>query len=240
MDHLRLEGAGVVEIGPGGGILTRQLADRASRVWALELDPEWAFHLAGQLSPGTVALVVADALDFAWDRLPVGTRVAGNLPYAVATVLIERLLIESRSLDRQGYLVQLEVAERLCARPGDKPYGSLSVIVAARMQGRLLNRVKPGSFHPPPKVDSAFVALEARDPVVPDGEWESFKKHVRWAFARRRKTLLNSLSAAVPREVVRSVLDQAGIEPGRRAETLALEEFVELHRQLIVAGADKR
>jgi 16S rRNA (adenine1518-N6/adenine1519-N6)-dimethyltransferase len=235
LDHLRLDAATVVEIGPGGGVLTRQLVDRAARVWAIELDPEWAFHLARSSNSAagrTAGLVIADALDFPWHRLAAGTRVTGNLPYSVATVLIERLLDESERLDRQGYLVQLEVAERLCAQPGDKPYGSLSVIVAARMRGRLLNRVRPGSFHPPPRVDSAFVALEAREPVVPGEQWPTFKRHVRWAFAQRRKTLLNSLSAALPRTEAGEALARAGIDPGRRAETLALEEFVELHRVL--------
>jgi len=225
-----LAGTRVVEIGPGGGVLTGVLLAAGARVLALEVDPAWAFELRRRLPHRELLAVLGDALTFPWQRLPAPTLVAGNLPYNVATAILSALLPHHRNLPRAAFLVQREVAERLAARPGEKPYGALSVLVGARAEVHLLGRVRPGSFRPPPKVEGAFVGLRLVAPPLPEGEMEAFEATVRLAFAQRRKRLRNALAAGWGREGAAAALTRAGIDPGRRAEELALEDFLALHR----------
>ena len=180
-----LEPAGqrVLEIGPGGGVLTAALSGAGARVLGWELDLAWAAFLRHRFP--AVSVVVGDALEIDWSRLPRPTLVAGNLPYNVATAILERLLSHHERIPRAAVLVQKEVAERLVARAGDSAYGSLSVIVAAYAEASLLGRVKPGSFRPPPKVDSAFVGFELHPPPLPREEMPAFVAFVRLAFGQR-------------------------------------------------------
>jgi 16S rRNA (adenine1518-N6/adenine1519-N6)-dimethyltransferase len=160
---------------------------------------------------------------------------AGNLPYHVATVLIERLLTGAGAagapaVSRAAFLVQKEVAERLTAGAGDPAYGALSVLVAAYAEARLLGRLRPGSFRPPPKVESAFVGLTRRRPPLPPAEMPAFLATVRAAFAQRRKTLRNALAAAWGRPAAEAALARAGVAPGARAQELTLADFLALDR----------
>jgi 16S rRNA (adenine1518-N6/adenine1519-N6)-dimethyltransferase len=215
----------VVEIGSGGGVLTRALLAAAPRaVWAVELDPSWALGTAAALRPAQ--LVVADALAPPWQRLPEGSLVAGNLPYNVGTVILERLLLQP-GWERAAFLLQLEVVQRLTARPGTKSYSALSVLVAARAEAHLLGRVAPGSFRPPPKVDSAFVGLVPR-PVDPAALDPAFERLVKAAFQQRRKTLANALRGELSRERATHILRDAGIDPGARAEQVPLDGWLAL------------
>ncbi len=241
---LRPAGERVLEIGPGGGVLTRELARWGARVWAWELDPEWAFALRGDLAAGLAkspirskvpgvpepALVVGDALEIPWERLPSPTLVAGNLPYNVATPLIARLLRHPERIPRAGFLVQKEVAERLVAGPGEAAYGALSVLVQARSEARILGRVKAGSFRPPPKVDGAFVGFTLRPPPLAAAGMAFLEATVHLAFAQRRKTLRNSLGAGWGRERAEAALAAAGIAARDRAEELSLADYLRLVR----------
>lgn len=224
-------GQRVLEIGPGGGVLTAELLAAGARVLGWELDADWAATLRRRLPDPHLSLAVADALEIAWDRLPAPTLVAGNLPYNVATAIIEDLLPHHTRVPRAGFLVQKEVADRLTAGPGTPAYGSLSVIVAAWASARILGRVRPGSFRPPPKVDSAFVGFELHPPPLPDREMPDFAALVRLAFAQRRKTLRNSLGSRWGRERAEAVLAAVGIPEKARAEELGLGEFVEIYRK---------
>jgi len=132
---------------------------------------------------------------------------------------------------RGAFLVQKEVADRLSAGPGDPEYGALSVLVRARAEVALLGRVKAGSFRPPPKVDGAFVGLQAVTPPLPaegPAGMAAFEATVKAAFARRRKTLRNALGAAWGRAAAEAALAAAGIDAGARAEELAVADFVRL------------
>src|SRR3954469_21189012 len=220
------EGQRVLEIGPGGGVLTAELLAAGARVLGWELDPAWAAVLRHRFPDPGLALVVGDALQIAWDRLPAPTLVAGNLPYNVATAIVEALLPHHARIPRAAFLVQKEVADRIVAAPGTEAYGSFSVIVAAWAKPRLLGRVRPGSFRPPPKVDSAFVGLDLVPPPLPNPEMPEFVAFVRRAFAQRRKTLRNALAAGWGRERAEAVLAAAGIPERARAEEMGLGELV--------------
>ncbi len=240
IDYLRPAGERVLEIGPGGGVLTRELlAAGAEAVWGWELDPAWAAALAADLARGPdrsrVALVVGDALALDWRRLAGERRphlVAGNLPYNVATPILERMLTGAPpgAVVRAAFLLQREVAERLVAPPGGRAYGALTVLVAAHADARLLGHVRPGAFRPPPKVDSAFVGLAPHPPPLPPAEMPAFLRTVGVAFAQRRKTLRNALGAAWGKAEAARTLDRAGIPPNIRAEALDLDCFLDLHR----------
>ncbi|HEX7180878.1 MAG TPA: 16S rRNA (adenine(1518)-N(6)/adenine(1519)-N(6))-dimethyltransferase RsmA [Thermoanaerobaculia bacterium] len=223
-------GERVLEIGPGGGVLTAELLAAGARVMGWELDLEWAAELRRRMREADLRLVVGDALEIAWDRLPSPTLVAGNLPYNVATAIIERLLPHHARVPRAAFLVQKEVAERLVAGPGDEAYGSLSVIVAAYARAKVLGKVKPGSFRPPPKVDSAFVGFELQAPPLPPEEMPGFVRMVRLAFGQRRKTLRNALAAGWGREKAEAALAAVRLPEKVRAEELELEEFLGIWR----------
>ena len=220
----------VVEIGPGRGALTTELHRRAGRVIALEVDPALAADLRRRL-PG-VEVIDADAR--AWDyrslpRPPAGrVLVVGNLPYSVAKPIIAALIDAGPAIDEMVLMLQREVAERLAAPPGGRTYGSLSVLTQLRTDVRLALRVPPGAFQPPPKVESAVVHLRVLPtPRVPLSDERRFRTVVRAAFAQRRKVVANALagSLGLPVEEVRRVLARAGVDPGRRAETLTISEF---------------
>jgi 16S rRNA (adenine1518-N6/adenine1519-N6)-dimethyltransferase len=226
----------VLEIGPGGGVLTRELLRAGASVVGWELDLAWAAELGRRLLPGeALRIVVGDALDLPWQLVPAGTLVAGNLPYAVATPILERFLLDGEALPRAVFLVQDEVASRLTAAPGSRVYGFLTVTTAALATVTVLARLAPGSFRPAPKVHGAFVAVERRPPVVERAQMTAFRGVVGAAFAHRRKTIENSLGAAFGRDSARAALAAATIDRGRRAETLALDDFVRLFGALRVS-----
>lgn len=236
VEFLRLSaGDRVVEIGPGGGVLTRELLASGARVAAVELDPLWAIALGSReagLRGEELTIVVADALELDWRRLPAGWRVAGNLPYNVGTVLVERLLRAAPVGTRAGFLLQREVVERMVARPGEDAFGALSLLVATRARAERLAVVRAGAFVPPPKVESAFVGLELGAPPLPEAQMSELERLIRVAFAQRRKSLRNALGAGFGRAAAEAALAAAGIAPGRRAEELGLAEFLALRAAL--------
>jgi 16S rRNA (adenine1518-N6/adenine1519-N6)-dimethyltransferase len=243
IEFLQPGGQRVVEVGPGGGVLTAELLAAGARVLAWEVDLAWAAELrrrwegwgiaspAGRGSDGPLAIVVEDALDLPWGRLPAPTLAAGNLPYNIATALLGALLPHHLRVPRAAFLVQREVAERLLAGPGDPAYGSFSVLVAAYARAVPLGRVRRGSFRPPPKVEGAYVGFELRPPPLPDGEMPAFLATVRLAFSQRRKTLRNALAAGWGRERAGAVLAALGLPDDARAERLGLAELLALHRR---------
>ncbi|MBI1734225.1 MAG: ribosomal RNA small subunit methyltransferase A [Candidatus Rokubacteria bacterium] len=223
----------VIEIGPGHGALTGELAGRAGRVIALEVDPELVPRLRERFTG--VEVLEADARR--WDyglveRPPAGrVLVVGNLPYSVSKPILLALVEARAAIDEMALMLQLEVAERLAAAPGGKTYGSLSILTQLYCDVRTAFRVPPGAFRPPPKVDSAVVHLRVlREPRVALADERRFHAVVRASFAQRRKMLANGLagSLGLPVEQVRQAVEAAGIDPTRRAETLTIEEFARL------------
>ena len=244
----------VFEIGPGRGILTRALCAKAQKVIAIEIDRQLAHALAGDssadprntggvsadrnLPPLTACrnldLRIGDALAFDYGSLPPDTVVVANLPYYVSTPLLFTLLESSKLIDRLILMLQTEVAQRLAARPGTKEYGALSVLTQYRAAVTLAFRVSPQCFRPRPTVGSAVVHLRLRRDGLLDCDREKrFVRLVRSAFAHRRKTVLNSLrDESYASDVVEAALTECGIAPGRRAETLSLEDYLRLAEAL--------
>lgn len=232
IDYLAPDGRRVLEIGPGGGILTAGLLAAGARVDALEIDLEWGLGLPGRIGGDRLAVVVGDALAFDLGRWPARTLAAGNLPYNVATAFIRELVRHHRVFPRAAFLVQREVAERLVAAPGSRDYGALTVLVGARATVSWLGRVRPAAFRPPPKVEGAFVGLELTPPPLSEPEMTRLTETVHAAFATRRKTLRNALAARWGRARAEQALAAARVTAGRRAEELGLEDFLALTRAL--------
>lgn len=228
----------VVEIGPGEGALTAELARRAGQVTALEVDRDLAARLRAR---GLDRLEVLDADARTWDygalTRPDGGRVlvVGNLPYSVGKPILEALVTARTAIDEMALMLQREVAERLAAPPGSKVYGSLSVLTQLYCDVRLALRVPPSAFRPPPKVESAVVHLRVLPgPRVVLRDERRFHTVVRAAFGQRRKMLANAVAAGLglPLEAVREAATSAGIDPRRRAETLTIHEFAALTSRL--------
>lgn len=218
----------VVEIGPGLGHLTRELAARARKLIVIELDDRLIPLLNGEFgSSANVEIVHADALQYDYGSLPGTGKVVANLPYYISTPIIQRLITHRSRFSSLTLMLQREVAERIAAEPGGKEYGYLSVLVQYFAIPRLEFTVPAGAFTPRPKVDSAVLTLVMRErPEHIVADEDLFLRVVKAAFSQRRKTLRNSLSQlGHPRELMDAVRAGTGIDPGRRAETLSVVEF---------------
>ena len=217
----------VLEIGPGLGHLTRELAARAGRVVVVELDDRLVPLLRRDLADASnVEIVHADALAFDYGSLAGTWKVVANLPYYISTPLIERLIASRSKFTTLTLMLQKEVAERIAAGPGGRDYGVLSIMVQLHADPCIAFTVPPGAFTPPPKVDSAVVTLRVRrQSAVTVADEQFLEKVVKAAFSQRRKTLRNSLGTLVDRAAAANAAQAVGISPDRRPETLSLEEF---------------
>jgi 16S rRNA (adenine1518-N6/adenine1519-N6)-dimethyltransferase len=227
-----------LEIGPGPGVLTHKLAARAGSVVAIEIDRDLAGTLRQEL-PANALVLEGDFLDI--DLAPLlakgALRVAGNLPYNISSPILFKLLAASRAsanLVDATVMLQLEVAERLAARPGTKDYGVLTIFTTAQAAVTRVLTLPPGAFRPAPKVHSAVVRLTFKRPELPDADMPVFEAMVRGMFMQRRKTLANALrpyAESVGRNAVEA-LAAAGIDPIRRPETLTLADLRRLTDRL--------
>ncbi|AKU91819.1 16S rRNA (adenine(1518)-N(6)/adenine(1519)-N(6))-dimethyltransferase RsmA [Vulgatibacter incomptus] len=234
----------VVELGAGLGHLTRHLAATGARVVAVERDRDLVPILRADLEPlrnVEVREENAATIDLAALAAETGRKlvVVGNLPYHLSTEILFHVESQRDSVSRMVFLLQREVTERIAARPGGKEYGVLSVLLQLHADVDVPHRVPAGVFTPPPEVESAVVRLELREaPRADPGDEELFRRVVKGAFAQRRKTLVNSLRGgriASP-EILAAALERSGIDGGRRAETLAVEELAALARAIAQAG----
>lgn len=221
----------VVEIGPGTGALTAELARRAARVLGVEADPHLAAAGATAFADRpNVEIRCADArdLDFARLDLPRPLAVTGNIPYHLTGLLLRATLEADPRPDRVVFLVQLEVADRLVAGPGCRDYGALTVLCAAAWTARKLLRVPAGAFHPPPKVDSAVVLFEPRpEPICPPRLRAAFRRVVLAAFGHRRQTLRNALRhGGLSPDELAGLDNLPGVRLDRRPEQHPVEAFV--------------
>ena len=220
----------VLEIGPGRGFLTTFLAERAKLVHAVELDPDVLPDLRESIGGrDNVRVHEGDALRFDYSSLdPTPNKMVANLPYNVASPLVLMLLERMENLDTLRFMVQLEVARRMAATRGTKDYGAYAVLVGLLAGVRILHRVPPTVFDPPPRVHSAVVEMERTEPPK---DYDRVKSLVLGAFRSRRKRLVNNLPEPARAEAPR-VLVSLGYSPDARAEELSPEGFVALYRAL--------
>ena len=227
----------VLEIGAGIGTLTQALALTGAQVTAVEIDRRFLEIVDKTLaSYSNIRYIHGDImeLDIAREMGGVPFRAVGNLPYYITTPILMSLIEERLPIDRMAFMVQKEVAQRLVSGPGSKDYGSLSVAAQFHTEPEILFYVPPTAFIPEPAVESAVVLFRFRKaPAVDVPSETDFFRVVKSAFAQRRKTLSNSLKGSgFTAEMVAGMLDQTGIDGGRRGETLSLDEFALLARNL--------
>ena len=225
----------VLEIGPGIGTMIRELADRAGRVIAVEIDGRLIAVLEHTVKPlKNVSVINGDilALDLKalWSECFTGdVTVVANLPYYVTSPIIMKLLEEELPLRRMVIMVQKEVARRMSAGPGGKEYGALSIAVQYRSRPSIIAEVPPSVFIPPPRVSSAIVRLDvSKEKRYPVKDEKLLFQLVKAAFGQRRKTLINALDSGFKhfsRDIIDESLTYCGIDPRRRGETLSIEEF---------------
>jgi len=222
----------VIEIGPGPGRLTRLLAEAVKKVIAVELDQDLYERLRSEfVGYRNVELIHGDAMKFPYEN--VGRfKVVSNIPYYITTPIIFRLLEAKGNLESMTLTIQKEVAERIAAAPGGKDYGVLSIMVQYHAMPEMQFIIPKEAFRPAPKVDSAVLYMKILEkPSVEVEDEKMFFRVVKTAFSQRRKTLSNSLKGFGGD--IKALLTAAGIDPGRRPETLGLKEFAGLADSLL-------
>ncbi len=243
-------GRSILEVGPGIGTLTVALIGQGARVICVERDRDLvpvATENASVAADGdarTFEILNMDALDLTRDilrqtsersRMPMPSMLVANLPYAVAATLVLALLETIPEIETLCVMVQSEVADRMQASPGEKDYGAYSVKIGLHASTSGSFRVAPGSFLPPPRVDSTVIRLDRRIGLADPALLRATSAMADAAFYQRRKTIRNSVSAyltsrGLPKGAVDDLLSDAGIDPSRRGETLSQDEFLELGR----------
>ena len=228
------EHTGVLEIGPGIGVLTRELLERAEKVVAVELDRRLLPVLDETLAEyDNLRVVNADVLELDLNKLiteefdGMDVAVCANLPYYITSPVIMKLLEDHLPVRTITVMVQKEAAVRLCAEPGTRDSSAITAAVRYYCTPELLFYVSSGSFMPAPHVDSAVIRLRLHEPQVHPKDEKTFFKVIRAAFAQRRKTVLNSLSSSLSldKTAMRAILESAGVDATARAERLTLGDF---------------
>ncbi len=237
---------GVIEIGPGVGVLTKELAMRAAKVVAIEVDNRLPPILAETLAEfDNVKIVLADVLKVDLHALIAeefqGLKVAvcANLPYYITSPIVMKLLQDNLPIESITVMVQKEAAERLSAAPGERESGAISYAVSYYAEPEYLFSVSPGSFTPPPKVTSAVIKLNVRKaPPVQVPDVAAYFAVIRAAFSQRRKTAVNSIASGMrlPKDVVTAAIVNAGFDARIRPEKLTLADFAAITSQLSTEG----
>jgi len=229
---------GVIEVGPGAGVLTNELANVAGKVAAIELDKRLLPILEETLGEhDNVKVINGDVMKLDLHELIKeefgGGKVVvcANLPYYITSPVIMRILEERLPIEALTVMVQKEAADRICAEPGTRASGAISAAVHYYSEPEFLFKVSAGSFMPAPKVDSAVIKLNIlKEPPVKAADEKLFFKVVRASFLQRRKTLSNSLSSglSVPKAEISAILAEAGITPTARAEEMTMQQFADI------------
>jgi 16S rRNA (adenine1518-N6/adenine1519-N6)-dimethyltransferase len=240
----------VLEIGPGLGALTLPLAGSVRQIIAVEKDKDLIEVLEDKISKAgisNVTIINEDILRFDMSQIPVvpgeKIRAIGNLPYNISSPFLD-MLITNRSLISDAVLMlQFEFARRLMASPGGKDYGAMTVLTQYHAAVTPVVEVSKDSFYPKPKVGSMVLTIDVENPHPRKTEdSDKFKRIVRGAFAHRRKTLLNSLNGALSsleKTEISALLEACGIDPGRRAETLDIDEFLRITSAMIETYSER-
>ena len=241
-DRAEIDGIGVLEIGPGFGALTVELAKRAKKVVAVEIDSDVIPQLRENLSSfSNVEIVEGDAMELdlnglireQFGEMPVA--LVGNLPYYITSPLITKFLLDELPLQSITVMVQKEAGQRLCAKPGMRECGAVSAAVWYYSEPKMLFDVKPGAFRPRPKVMSSVIRLRIREHApVKISSPDALFRVVRAAFGQRRKTAINAVSALmnIHKKDAETAIREAGLPDSVRAEQISLEGFARLTEAL--------
>lgn len=226
----------VLEIGPGKGAITALIIPRVKRLTAIDKDHALAALLKECYAhEPKIDIIDGDFLKLDMGGMPDDLIIVGNIPYYISTPIIERVLEYRHKIRRAFLMVQLEFAQRLAAKAGEREYGSLSCFIQYYADVKLLFKISPGSFYPAPKVHSAFIRLDIKrtlDPVAID-EKRLFML-IQRSFMQRRKTIANALKGLVEQADLIEILKRSGIEPSARPETITLSNYIKLSNELVL------
>jgi 16S rRNA (adenine1518-N6/adenine1519-N6)-dimethyltransferase len=234
VNSISLDGEeGILEIGPGIGVLTKMLAKGGKKVIAVEIDPAFVKVLKEELQGyENVRVIHEDILRFDIESLPwKKIKVVGNLPYYIGTKIITHLLTLRERFTAFVFMLQKEVVERILAKPGQRIFGSLTLFINYHTEPELITYVPRESFLPPPKVDGAVVRLNVLPaPRVKVKDEKILFRIIKEGFSRKRKLLINAISRGffIEKERLRPFFLRAGVSPSKRAEEVSLEEFARL------------
>ncbi len=244
------KGVGVIEVGPGIGVLTYELAKRADKVVAVEIDKRLLPVLEETLGEfDNVKVINDDILKIDLHKLiedefgGLDVVVCANLPYYITSPVIMKLLEDKLPVKSITVMVQKEAADRLCADLGTRQTGAVTVAVNYYARAEMLFKVSSGSFMPPPKVDSAVIRLTLhKKPTVDVKDEETLFRVIKAAFAQRRKTLLNTLSAtlAIDKPTLAAILEKAGVPQTARAEQLLMKDFAAISNEIYASESAKK
>ncbi len=215
----------VIEIGPGLGTLTAILAEKANKVIAIELDSKMVSILKDRFKLyNNVQIVQDDILNVDIDKIAPKAKVVANLPYYITTSIITKLI--KTNIKDITILIQKEVAERICAEPGTKRAGAITYFVKYFADSKIIANVPKEYFIPAPEVESSIVKIVKRDKKAAKVNNENlFFEIIKINFTQRRKTILNSLSSIIDKEVLKNILKECKIEENVRGENLSIEQF---------------
>ncbi len=230
----------VLEIGPGLGVLTRKIAPQVGQLIAIEMDKILAQKLQKDFLDPHVQILNADILKFNISSIGKHLKIIGNLPYCIASPILEKLIQDKQQISDIFIMVQWEFGQRMVAQPNIRDYSPLSLFIQYHTIPRILFRIKPTVFRPPPKVDSCFVHLKTKTTRALDpGEEKLLFEIIHKTFQQRRKTILNSLSSiyahgplSIEKSKIFQTLETLKINPQLRPENLVLDQFINLSKTL--------
>lgn len=219
----------VLEIGPGKGALTRNLAQQCKNVLAIEKDKVLAEQLKMDFINSNVCVMNDDILEYPFDKLPNNIKIIGNLPYNIATPIIKKIIEYRKKFEKLYITVQLEYGQRIVAKPNTKSYGSFSCFVQYYMDPEILFKIRNSAFQPIPKVQSCFLRLDLLKQPRQKADNENFLFNmIRSCFEQRRKMISNSLGGTFDKEKIPRILEILKIDPKLRAENLSLEDYIRI------------
>lgn len=223
----------IIEIGPGLGTLTKILLERANKVIVIELDPKMCEILKSRfIAYNNIEIINEDILKLDINNLAKQAKVVANLPYYITTSIITKLL--KTNIKDITILIQKEVAERICSKPGEKQAGAITYFVNYYADCKIVGNVGKECFIPSPKVESSIVRLTKLDkPRVKVNSEDLFFNIIKENFTKRRKTILNSLSSIIDKEKLKEVLRELNISENVRGEELSIKQYADIANKIV-------
>lgn len=221
----------ILEVGPGTGVLTRMMIDAGCSLTSVETDKKLFKYLSENVNADNFSLVFGDACKVNYDEIidySKPFRCIANLPYAISSIFIARMTEISSPPTEMYFLLQKEMAERFSAKPNTKKYGSLTVRAGVLYDSKILRKVPPQVFHPPPKIDSSFIYMKRKETYPPADVLKNLNKLVKAAFSQRRKKAMKLLTPAFKNIDFEKAFEECGIGVNDRAEHISIPQYVKL------------